>query len=83
MKIYSKNDPLLPVDMPVVNGKYHVSWGNSHGVVGICVSIDEVNKTVVLRTPKTRKLFKYPVKWNELRHIRRKQAKIESQQNKN
>lgn len=77
-KRYKKKDELLPVDKPELNRLYHVSWGYSRGIVGKVISIDENAQTVEMITPKTKKLFKYPVKWSELRHTRRTQSKIES-----
>jgi len=63
--------PLVPlVGNPEVGRKYHVSWGLSHGVVGKCMQVNTEDQTVILRTPKTHKVFKYPVKWSELRYIR-------------
>lgn len=76
--VYSKDIPLLPVSKPFISHKYHVSWGTSNGVVGVCVSINETNKTVILVTPRTRKAFKNPVKWEDLRHTRKAQHSIES-----
>ncbi len=77
-KIYSKSDPLLPVTSPVLNTKYHVAWGTSNGVVGRCVSIDFVNYTVKMRSPKTGIMWIKPVKWSDLRHLRKEQQKIEA-----
>ncbi len=78
-RVYSKSDALLPVEKPALHNLYHVAWGNSNGVVGRCVSIDEENKTVILRSPKTRIDWKNPVKWSDLRHTRKMQLLIESQ----
>jgi len=58
------------IGVPEIGRSYHASWGLHHGVVGKCISIDHDSKTVVLITPKTKVLFKYPVKWAELRYIR-------------
>lgn len=68
-----KSDPLIAVIKPRIGQLYHTSWGFSHGVVGKCVSISEQEKIVVLMTPKTNKAFKYPVKWEQLRHTRKNQ----------
>ncbi len=76
--IFKSTDPLIPVEIPKLNELYHVAWGLSHGVVGRCVDINENTKTVVLRTPKTRKLFKRVVKWADLRHTRANQVKIQN-----
>lgn len=76
-KIYSGSDPLLPVDVPVELGMYHVEWGKNNGVVGRVISINHENKTVRLESPKTRKQWNCEVKWAELRHTRRAQQKIE------
>jgi hypothetical protein len=63
--------PLVPVEgIPVVGRKYHVSWGYHNGVVGKCMEVDPETKTVILRTPKTKVLFKNPVRWEDLRYIR-------------
>lgn len=78
-KIYSKNTPLLPVDYPAIGGRYHVAWGKNHGVVGVCIGIDQQNKTVTLRSPKTRRTWNCQVKFSDLRHTRRKQFKIEQE----
>lgn len=80
MKVrYSKKVPLIAVDgVPVIGSRYHVAWGYSRGVVGVCVSVDEGNKTVQLRTPKTKQLFRFPTKWSDLRHTRKEQYKIEN-----
>jgi len=69
-----KGIPLVPVvGTPAVGRKYHVSWGLSHGVVGKCVKVIPEDQTVILMTPKTKVLFKYPVKWTELLYIRSNQ----------
>ena len=68
----SKINELLPlVHAPVVGQKYHVSWGNSHGVVGVCMAVHVHTQEVILRSPKTKVLWKNPVKWADLRHIRK------------
>lgn len=68
-----KNQELIPVDEPKEGQLYHVVWAYSKGVVGRCISVDHNNKTVKLRTPKTKKDFKYPVSWDQLRHTRNNQ----------
>lgn len=75
MRKYIVTGDLIPVKEPKVGMKYHVAWGYSNGVVGVCISVDSENKTVKLRTPKTKKEFKNPVKWEDLRHTRRNQIK--------
>lgn len=72
--IFSKSEPLVPVIRPKVGTPYHVNWGRSHGVVGICIAVDETNKTVTLRTPSTGKVFKNAVSWSDLRHTRKNQV---------
>lgn len=74
MRKYIVSGDLIPVKEPKVGHKYHVAWGNSNGVVGVCISVDTENKTVKLRTPKTKKDFKNEVKWADLRHTRRNQV---------
>ena len=71
---FNKDAPLIPVERPIIGEKYHVNWAYSHGVVGICVKVNEENKTVILKTPKTKKEFANPVKWSDLRHIRKNQV---------
>jgi hypothetical protein len=71
---YNDGGELLPVAIPRVGVLYHVSWA-SRGVVGKCMSIDENNKTVILRRPKSKTNFANPVKWSDLRHTRRNQSK--------
>ena len=79
MKVrYPKHIPLIAVEKPVTMQKYHVSWGSGHGVVGRCVEVDEVNKTVIMISPKTKEKWKFPVKWSDLRHLRKQQYKIET-----
>jgi len=79
---FKSTTALLPVETPKVGDLYHVSWSHSRGVVGRCISVNEENKTVILRKPKTKEPFKYPVRWSELRHTRKEQVKIIKQQNK-
>lgn len=63
--------PLVPLaGAPEVGRKYHVSWGYHNGVVGKCISVNEADKTVILQTPKTKVLFKNPVRFEDLRYIR-------------
>ncbi len=79
-KIFTKSDPLLPlIKEPVLGGKYHVAWGNSNGVVGKVVAIDFVGKKVNMVSPKSGLHWKSPVKWEDLRHLRKTQYKIENQ----
>lgn len=73
---FKKDIPLLPVLKPTIGTKYHVSWAYNRGVVGICISVDEQDKTVILKRPKGKELFKHPVKWSDLRHTRKQQVKI-------
>lgn len=64
--------PLQPLlHKPVVGVKYHVLWGSSHGVVGVCVAVHEYTQEVILRSPKTKKLWQNPVKWSDLRLLRK------------
>ncbi len=78
-KIYSKSEPLLPLQgTPQMNKKYHVSWGKSNGVVGYVVHINETDKTVIMRSPSTGIDWKNPVKWIDLRLLRKDQQKLES-----
>ena len=73
-----EGEPMLPlVGVPQVGKKYHITWGYNKGVVGKCYSVNEQNKTVLLRTPKTAKPFKHPVKWSQLLHTRAQQYRIE------
>ncbi len=76
---FKKSDPLLPVEKPVTGHRYHVAWGRSHGVVGVCRSVDEASKTVILKNPKTKTKWANPVKWSDLRHTRKMQLKIKHQ----
>jgi len=68
--------PLIEVLTPRIQEKYHVAWAHSRGVVGICISIDEVNKTVMLKSPKTKIVWNKPVLIKDLRHTRENQNKI-------
>lgn len=75
---FPKTTPLLPVEgEPKVGTKYHVSWGYSRGVIGVCIAVDLYSKTVVLAAPKTRSIFARPVAWADLRHTRSAQVKIQ------
>lgn len=74
MRKYIVSGDLIPVKEPKVGIKYHVAWGYSNGIVGVCISVDAERKTVKLRTPKTKKDFKNEVKWEDLRHTRRNQV---------
>lgn len=66
-----KRIQLVPlIDNPKVGRKYHVSWGYNNGVVGKCIQVIPENKTVILQTPKTKKIFVNPVNWSDLRYIR-------------
>lgn len=80
-RIYTKKDPLLKVDRPCINGKYHVDWGHSNGVVGIVKQINIKDRTVIMISPKSRLTWKKVVKWEDLRHLRKVQLKIENKQN--
>lgn len=73
---FKKNVPLIKVDEPKIGQHYHVSWAYSRGVIGVCFEIDEKNKTVRLRNPKTKAEWQLPVKWDDLRHTRKAQAKM-------
>lgn len=77
-KIYKKSDPLLPVEIPAQWALYHVQWGYKNSVVGKVRSIDYENKTVIMETMSTRMMWKFPVKWSDLRHTRKAQQNIEN-----
>lgn len=79
---FKKTDPLLPVKVPKELERYHVVWGHAHGVIGVCISVDVVNRTVRLRSPKTKVEWRNPVKWSDLRHTRKMQLKIEKEAKK-
>lgn len=64
-------------EKPVVGELYHTSWASKRGFVWRCISINEENKTVQLRTPKTKRDVPYPTKWSDLRLTRSKQVKLE------
>ena len=66
---------MKPVERPLQGQLYHVSWGYRNGIVFRCIEVDEVNKVVRLRTPKTKKELPNPVKWADLRHIRKNEIK--------
>lgn len=80
-RFYKKSDPLIAVEEPLLHQKYHVSWGNSHGVVGKVINIDYQNKTVKMISPSSKVVWKYPVRWSELRHLRKTQQRIEHLKN--
>lgn len=69
------DEHFIPVIKPLVGQLYHVSWGYSRGIVGRCSGVDEKEKTVILVTPKTKKQFQKPVRWEDLRHTRKNQLK--------
>jgi len=71
-----KNIPFLPVKEPKVGELYHIVWASKKGMVWKCVSINEQDQTVILITPKTKRLLAQPVKINDLRHTRAQQIKI-------
>ena len=66
---------------PMIGKGYHVYWAHSNGVLGRCVSIDRENKTVSLKAPRSGFMFKEPVKWEDLRHTRKQQFRIENGRN--
>lgn len=72
-KRHNKEEQLIAVTTPQVHQLYHVAWAYSRGVVGRCISVDEKNKTVILRKPKAKENFKNPVRWQDLRHTRKNQ----------
>lgn len=72
---YRMTGALIPVKKPKIGCHYHVSWANSHGVVGVCFSIDDRLKTVRLKSPKTKKEWNCSVNWTDLRHTRKNQIK--------
>jgi hypothetical protein len=75
---FNKDIPLMPLIKlpPIVGFKYHVQWGSSNGVVGKVVSVDELNQTVIMRSPKSKRIWKNPVRWSDLRLLRKEQLKI-------
>ena len=78
----NKGEPLMIVETPALQCLYHVAWGNSRGVVGVCIAIDEQNKTVILSSPKTKIKWVNPVKWSDLRHTRTNAFKIKEKKRK-
>ena len=77
-KIYSKDIPLLPlIEPPLRYMKYHVAWGKSNGVVGKVVEVNTIDKTVIMESPSTGTKWQNPVKWSDLRHLRKTQTNIE------
>lgn len=73
------NYPLMEIiGNPEMYKKYHVSWGKSNGVVGYVVHINEADKTVIMRSPKTGIDWVKPVKWSDLRYLRKDQQKLQS-----
>lgn len=77
MKIRGKKgEPFVPVVAPKVSELYHVTWGYGKGVVGRCISVNEVNKTVIMRSPKSKIVWKNPVKWSDLMHTRKQAFKL-------
>lgn len=74
-KRFDKSVPYLAVGVPKLHNLYHVKWGYARGVVGRCVAIDAKNKTVTLRSPKTKIDWANPVKWSDLLHTRKIQSK--------
>ncbi len=80
-RFFKKSDPLLPLtEPPFLYGKYHVAWGKSNGVVGKVISVNEINKTVIMCSPSTGKEWKNPVRFSDLRHLRRTQVNIVNNQ---
>ncbi len=65
----------MEVNTPNLSQKYHVIWGWSNSIVGRVVAIDWENKTVTMRSPKSKKNWKNPVKFSDLRHIRKHETK--------
>ena len=77
-----ESGPLMSlIGPPTVGTKYHVSWGNSHGVVGRCVEVHEATQEVTMRSPKTKIVWKKRVKWSDLRYLRYDQAVIMKNKN--
>lgn len=69
------SDPLLElVEPPIVGESFHVTWANN-GIMGICGKVLP-NNSVILVTPKTKKPFKYPIPFNQLRHTRAQEMRI-------
>ena len=72
----SSYGPLITIRRkPVVGVKYHVSWGTSKGVVGVCVEVLKDTQEAILMSPKTNILWKRPVKWSDMQYIRRNQPR--------
>ena len=57
------------VEKPEIGEKYHVSFA-SNGVQGRCIKIDEEKKEVILQSPKSKMVWKKPVKFEQLYHLR-------------
>ena len=68
-----KLQPLI--NPPVVGQMYHVVWGKSNGVVGKCMVVNVHTQEVILRSPKTHKVWAKPVKWSDLRLLRKHESK--------
>lgn len=67
--------PLMKVDIPKLNQLYHVSWA-SNGTVGRCTSINYEKRTVRLRSPKSKVEWRSEVSFDDLRHTRGMEHKI-------
>lgn len=63
------------INPPVVGQLYHVAWGTSNGIVGKCMAVHVHTQEVILRSPKTHKLWARPVKWSDLRLLRKHESK--------
>lgn len=72
---YRMTGALIPVQKPKIGCHYHVAWGKSHGVVGVCCEVNEQAKTVKLKSPKTKIVWNCSVNWSDLRHTRKNQIK--------
>lgn len=73
---YYKNDQLIEVIEPKINGLYHLSWAGR----GCVWKLKEIKgEWVKLETPKTHK--EQWAKRSDLRHTRKTQMKIESVKN--
>lgn len=68
------------ISEPCVGKKYHVCWGESNGVVGTCIEVFRSERKVALCSPRTKKVWKFKVKWSDLRYLRYGQALILSSQ---
>jgi|AraplaMF_Cvi_mMS_1032046.scaffolds.fasta_scaffold01035_2 hypothetical protein len=66
------------VIVPVIGTLYHVSWANNRGKVGRCISVNHDSKTCRMKSPGTGREWNTEVKWEDLQHTRRNEAKLKS-----